>query len=1226
MAEPKRPAGVPDTARWVAQDSEWEQGDLDEDGRKSGPYRWWRADGTLCAESTMVGGVEHGHYRRFHESGDMSQDGTVVDGKRHGVCAWQRCTEPSTELTLPPGVGDRVWRIECDFDMGVVSAKRLFDTDGRQVDASGEPLEERPEGVPAEAQFMPRKKRWYLGQHQGDTPLGVWRQWCADGSLFVEIDHVDGVGHPVTLEGVPAEAVWNEGDEEWELGQLEDGKKVGIWRWWRPAGELLCRSEFNRRGQLHGPFVRFHPGGEPSRQGTFENGKEHGTTTYTAQGESPEQFPASAPVQRVERRSEHGAELRARYFLAEDIECNSRGIPLEEAFTDERFTEATPGDFLAAGGFQTFLAQAGLLVVDIASVPGINRFQEIWGRPMPADLRTFLTLLARTNWTDLYECRTEPVGFPMPEGDGNLLEHIICCDQQNYLGTELSDLFAGTIFIGSLGNGDTYHFGLFDDLHLERGQVYLHDHETAEMVDPMASDLGSFSYLVSLCHAYDTLEAVSPGGFAEAYGKLEGKVAVPWHFRELQTGHAGVDSEEFDYSSSHQQSRLWFYRSAWIRYLLRNDGVVDVDDMPDLFHEQFNPCLDEELHQQFLENAPRYVPTALYLLFRYFFFDDAGRLGETIEACAGSASRLIRDAGALVRQLQEGRKELGSIEDVQLLRRQFLDLDLDPDRAEARAQERQEAEAAAARARQESARRVERWIQQGKDLEELAWSDLHNADQHQLILDTWRHEPSMASTVAALDWIDGEGYQQANLTLENELEEVALFLEQHGDRRVVPLLAGRLLRGGHDSFHAGRYLERLAKRGLEPGGVEAMLRLLETEEKYEHRRAAAVRILAAAGARECAPRLREIYGSRRLDGDYGERIQNEDLICSILEALGTLGDADCLDLLQGCLGEESSGYDKVRPGAARSLGLLGLAGGLPAILQQMTERPAPELLWALGQLHAEAEAKLRQEVLRKLRQYQSADDLTRRVVAQGAYQRAGGSAPELAATVEEALSQAAYGRDDTRERKIWALRTLAEHDHLPRELALPFTHTDEQAVREAALEALARRGAATPGLRYAYRFLLDEMLQEGGLAALHEALLDRHTVFRCKVALHLSELGDPASVEPLAAAVRARIQDFSDEEQRGDSPMDLGLMVRALASFNDPAGNEVLADCLAHPSRQVRDPVLRCPPPDEALVPAMVRLLDDEYQWMRGAAEQFLEQFSETDVYRVSMARRDRGE
>lgn len=40
----------------------------------------------------------------------------------------------------------------------------------------------------------------------------------------MEINYVAGVDHPVDLGGVPPEAVRNEAEEEWELGQHEEGK------------------------------------------------------------------------------------------------------------------------------------------------------------------------------------------------------------------------------------------------------------------------------------------------------------------------------------------------------------------------------------------------------------------------------------------------------------------------------------------------------------------------------------------------------------------------------------------------------------------------------------------------------------------------------------------------------------------------------------------------------------------------------------------------------------------------------------------------------------------------------------------------------------------------------------------------------------------------------------------------------------------------------------------
>ncbi|MCA9569031.1 MAG: hypothetical protein KC656_14375, partial [Myxococcales bacterium] len=70
--------------------------------------------------------------------------------------------------------------------------------------------------------------------------------------------------------GVP-EGAWVNGNE-WELGERDSqGRFQGIVRWWRMDGTLCCRTE-HVDGRPHGTFQRFHPNGEISREGTFDNG------------------------------------------------------------------------------------------------------------------------------------------------------------------------------------------------------------------------------------------------------------------------------------------------------------------------------------------------------------------------------------------------------------------------------------------------------------------------------------------------------------------------------------------------------------------------------------------------------------------------------------------------------------------------------------------------------------------------------------------------------------------------------------------------------------------------------------------------------------------------------------------------------------------------------------------------------------------------------------------
>ncbi|TPN82918.1 hypothetical protein [Aquimarina algicola] len=72
---------------------------------------------------------------------------------------------------------------------------------------------------------------------------------------------------------VPNEAVWNASQNEWELGIKNDqGNYIGEWKWWlAPKGHLCCHTFFDDKGRMLS-FKRFHPNGEVSRYGTFENG------------------------------------------------------------------------------------------------------------------------------------------------------------------------------------------------------------------------------------------------------------------------------------------------------------------------------------------------------------------------------------------------------------------------------------------------------------------------------------------------------------------------------------------------------------------------------------------------------------------------------------------------------------------------------------------------------------------------------------------------------------------------------------------------------------------------------------------------------------------------------------------------------------------------------------------------------------------------------------------
>lgn len=140
---------------------------------------------------------------------------------------------------------------------------------------------------------------------------------------------------PERPDNVPAEAVWNEAENEWELGELKDGKMVGEWKWWlAPTGHLCCVSQFDDDGNLVS-YVRYHPDGTFSRKGTYKNGVEHGTTIcQRSHNPTNEFFPprADETVWRTESVFEDGVIVEERYFLEDGTEVPYYGTsePPEE--------------------------------------------------------------------------------------------------------------------------------------------------------------------------------------------------------------------------------------------------------------------------------------------------------------------------------------------------------------------------------------------------------------------------------------------------------------------------------------------------------------------------------------------------------------------------------------------------------------------------------------------------------------------------------------------------------------------------------------------------------------------------------------------------------------------------------------------------------------------------------------------------------------------------------
>lgn len=179
-----RPAGVPETARWSEDDGEWQWSATDAMGRKHGPYRTWRRDGTLRTIARHDAGKPVDVTWRFHPDGSLFSVGTYVAGSPRGAHHRYANTDEQAERLEPCCVPEGAWQLRQIFrDDGTVE-RRWFDRGGVRLLDSGAPYPERPTSVPAEASFDERTQTWETGLRWTEKGYsGTRRRWAPNGVL-----------------------------------------------------------------------------------------------------------------------------------------------------------------------------------------------------------------------------------------------------------------------------------------------------------------------------------------------------------------------------------------------------------------------------------------------------------------------------------------------------------------------------------------------------------------------------------------------------------------------------------------------------------------------------------------------------------------------------------------------------------------------------------------------------------------------------------------------------------------------------------------------------------------------------------------------------------------------------------------------------------------------------------------------------------------------------------
>lgn len=150
---------------------------------------------------------------------------------------------------------------------------------------------------------------------------------------------------PTRPRTVPAEAVYNVAEEQWELGARNaKGKPEGPWKyWWSTTGHHCCDTVVTKNGTVE-TYTRYHPDGTWSRKGVLVNGIEEGPVCFQkSKGKTTELVLTEklyAKVFSVTCVCKKGEASSWKYFSAKGVRVDLDGEPL---MTDEQLAKSFGG-------------------------------------------------------------------------------------------------------------------------------------------------------------------------------------------------------------------------------------------------------------------------------------------------------------------------------------------------------------------------------------------------------------------------------------------------------------------------------------------------------------------------------------------------------------------------------------------------------------------------------------------------------------------------------------------------------------------------------------------------------------------------------------------------------------------------------------------------------------------------------------------------------------------
>lgn len=990
--------------------------------------------------------------------------------------------------------------------------------------------------------------------------------------------------------GVPAEAFYSKEDDNWQKGDYSPRfkkKKIptGQWFYWRKDGSLQSVINYDEEGAQKGLTETYHPDGTLASRGEWLGGCRQGHFVFIrSENETDESYSGSYDTWRYEFDSENNwSESNEKWFLKDGTQCTSRGVPLSEAYVLDGVLDAKDPD--------TFLQKAE--AQEVARDP--LKIKAFWGIEN-SDLDKFMAI---TGESHNFAPATSPREF-----EGNIWLSLLKYPWGN-INEELAAVFMGAVQIGHFGDSDGVYYTLFNDKHKHgpafANAVYYWSHDTYYVDDIIATDLSHFAYQAAIAQAAEN-EMISPEKAMACWGKLSGKVKVEWSMS------AGLEQ----YNQPEYQPELdgkclvrgWAIRAQWLFELLRDDENRNMSDVRECFYPDWNSAFDEEGFQWRLESGNDVPQTAIYLLWRHFFFKQDERLNKLKEAYKAHRAPVVRDLVSLLNKIENGLLQVGGIKNIIELQEEFLALDLLPERQEERAKEaaiiKEQKQSVVSKIEAEAREIVAATSGEAAEeaLLELAYKNIKNTAAVAAIETILRTAQNGASGEVqfiwqVLDHVRKHGSSRDNTDCKEEMQDTGYWLGTRTtdkERRQVSLLLPFLtssLFGERQNAQAALLLLPDMARAMVPGSLDVrlqnlLLEQLKTKDDYNHFRTFALHILnanrIALVVPFCVDIINEYFEAIKDKNDNDARLETiswDDLLLEVSGALKTFGsqlieDAQTKSAVQAALRKllehAGRGYYASLAGltleALAAWGERNLTGHLERLIG-LDDEAKEAAMRVIEKYAAEMDKeKLRHFACLCFRNPNDNDNAVTLLYWRAAITLArlepelfsDGEKLSIKDGFEEAMELSNYGTDGWQRWYLVLCDTLEHYKQLDHAVVLPLLKNQNRAVREAAQKVLMSRALPIPQyVELTWPLVLQvekEAVDRQEATERISAMLARQTestfICRAPAAAWLMQEPSERGAQALARAVEMELDSFVEPNHGEYLPNELYWLIQAL--------------------------------------------------------------------------------